>query len=94
MSRYQVDKVLREVAHDDAAQAAFVADPAAYVAGRELSEAERAALVACDYAALYGMGAHPFLLWAFVRAARPDGGPAAQEYAAALAPHGAPDFGT
>src|SRR5205823_5427042 len=46
MSRYQVDKVIREVAHDEAAQAAFLADPAAYLEGRDLTNEERAALLA------------------------------------------------
>ena len=94
MSRYYVDKVMRDVVHDEAAQVAFLADSAAYVRDGDLTEAERAALANCDHAALYAMGAHPFLLWAFVRAGRADGGPNVQEYTAALAPLGTPDFGT
>jgi hypothetical protein len=94
MSRYAIDKVMREVAHDDAAQAAFLADAAAYLDGRDLTEEERAALLSGDYGTLYRLGAHPFLLWAFTRAALPDGGPPPTEYVATITPHGAPDYAT
>jgi hypothetical protein len=94
VSRYQVDKVMRELIQDEAAASAFRADPDGYVVGRDLTAEERAALVACDYTTLYSLGAHPFLLWGYVRAARPTDDLSAREYAAALAPLGAPDFGT
>jgi hypothetical protein len=94
MSRYQVDKVMRELIQDESAAAAFRADPAAYVANRDLDPAERAALIACDYRTLYGLGAHPFLLWGYVRAAQDANAPESREYADALAPLGMPDFGT
>ncbi len=94
MSRYQIDKVMREVAHDEAAAAAFRADAAAYLAGRDLTDEERAALLSGDYGALYRLGAHPFLLWAFTRVALPDGGPKPAEYVATIAPLGTPDFAT
>jgi hypothetical protein len=94
MSRYQVDKVMREVAHDEGAQAAFLADTAAYLDGRDLTAEERAAFLAGDYGALYRLGAHPFLLWAFTRVALPNGGPSPGEYVATIAPHGTPDFAT
>jgi hypothetical protein len=94
MTRYHVDKVMREVIQDDAAAGAFRADTAAYLEERDLSGAEREALLARDYGTLYGLGAHPFLLWAFTRAALQASAPDVPEYVAALTPHGRPDFGT
>jgi len=70
------------------------AGPAAYVADRDLDAAERAALIACDYRTLYRLGAHPFLLWGYVRAAQGEEAPDSPACADALAPLGAPDFGT
>jgi hypothetical protein len=94
MSRYHVDKVMRELVQDEAAAAAFRADPAAYVAPRDLDPEERDALIACDYRTLYRLGAHPFLLWGYVRAAQAEHAPESRAYADALAPLGTPDFGT
>jgi len=94
VSRYAVDKVMRELIQDERAVAAYVADTPAYLAGRDLSAEERAALLGGDYATLFRLGAHPFLLWAFTRAVLPHGGPTPQEYTAALLPLGTPDFAT
>ena len=94
MTRYQVDKVMREVIRDPDAAAAFRADTGTYLTGRDLSAEERQALLARDYATLYALGAHPFLLWAFTRAALRDAAPNPREYVDALTPHGRPDFGT
>ncbi|HEY7064577.1 MAG TPA: hypothetical protein VII06_24095 [Chloroflexota bacterium] len=94
MSRYAVDKVMRELIQDERAVAAYLADTPAYLAGRDLSAEEQAALRGGDYATLFRLGAHPFLLWAFTRAALPNGGPTPQEYTAALLPLGTPDFAT
>jgi hypothetical protein len=82
MSKYMVDKFMRAVELNDAAVAAYVADPAtavdAWLAGggtaeratddRELTDEERAAFVARDFEALYRLGAHPYLLWHFTEA--------------------------
>lgn len=74
MSKYFVDKLMREVNIDENSFRAYVKDPAAFVEqwerteGNELSPAERAALSQRDYEALYAMGAHPFLLWSFTQA--------------------------
>lgn len=70
MSRYAVNKLMRQVLLDDDALAAYRHDPATY-AGAEpgLTAAEAAALAATDYGALYALGAHPYLLWSFTEAA-------------------------
>jgi hypothetical protein len=95
MSVYEVDKLMREVIQREEARAAFLTDPAAFLAERELRDEERDALLRRDYAALYRLRAHPFLLWAFTKQVYPDAGPAlAQEYVAAITPLGNPDFAT
>jgi protocatechuate 4,5-dioxygenase alpha chain len=65
MTRYALDKVLWNYAREPQFKAAFDADPAAAVAGRELSEAECSALSARDLRAIFQLGAHPFLLYSF-----------------------------
>ena len=98
MSRYEVDKVLRAVAKQDEARGAFMADPAAYLEGRDLTGQEREALLQRDYKTLYGLGAHPFLLWPFTaRLAEEDGRTGREvmpEYMAAITPLGRPDYTT
>src|SRR5207302_11515708 len=58
---------------DESAVAAYLADTPAYLAGRNLTADERAALLGGDYATLFRLGVHPFLLWAFTRAVLPNG---------------------
>lgn len=85
MSRYQIDKFITHVEGSDDAVRAYAADPEAFVAAWEhraassrlptpdsgtFTDDERAALVTRDHAALYGMGAHPYMLWHFVEAVR------------------------
>lgn len=69
MTRYALDKVLWNYARDPDFQSRFDADPSAALADRELNEAERQALAARDYRAIFGSGAHPFLLYSFAIAA-------------------------
>lgn len=69
MTRYMLDKVLWTYAREPEFKAAFDADPAAAVAGYELSEDERGALVGRDARAIFLFGAHPFLLYSFSIAA-------------------------
>lgn len=69
MTRYALDKVLWNYAREPGFKAAFDADPAAAIAGRELSDAERAALAARDARAIFLLGAHPFLIYSFSIAA-------------------------
>jgi hypothetical protein len=95
MSVYQVDKVMRQVIQDEGARAAFLADPAGFLAGRDLRDEEREALIERDYGGLYRLRAHPFLLWAFTKQVWPDAEPElAAKYVATIAPLGAPDFAT
>jgi len=96
MSKYQVDKVLREALMSDDANAAFAADPAAFLAGRELSDVEREALIARDYPKLYAGGAHPFLLNLFAIRQWPTAEILQRQmaYIRALADLGYPDFST
>ncbi|QOR70701.1 hypothetical protein IM660_19380 [Ruania alkalisoli] len=82
MSTYMIDKFMRAVEMSDAAVAAYVADPAAFLDewmtadaatdrpadDRRLTQAEYAAFAARDYEALYTLGAHPYLLWHFTEA--------------------------
>jgi hypothetical protein len=98
MSRYEVDKVLRAVAKHAEARGAFLADPAAYLAGRDLTGAEREALLRHDYTTLYGLGAHPFLLWPFTARLAAEQGRTGREvmreYMTAITPLGRPDYST
>ena len=109
MSIYMVNKFMRAVEMSDQAVREYVADPAAFIdrwlaAGsgpdsptddRRLSAAEREAFVARDYAALYGLGAHPYLLWHFTEAVYtpqmtwPE---LNRRYREAVEPQGYPDF--
>jgi hypothetical protein len=65
MSLYALQKAIRDVNRDPVKRAAFFEAPAAVAAQYPLSEAERAALHACDYATLYAMGVHGLLLRPF-----------------------------
>lgn len=62
MSIYAVDRVSRDILHDPAFREALLADPATALAKRDLTEAERAALLAGDVASLYAMGANAYLM--------------------------------
>ena len=65
MTRYALDKVLWEYAREPAFKAAFDADAAAAIAGRELDGGERMALSGKDIRAIFALGAHPFLVYSF-----------------------------
>ena len=65
MSRYAVNKMLWEVARDDARAATYRESPEAFLAGRPLTAEEHRQLLDLDYAALFAAGAHPFLLYTF-----------------------------
>ena len=96
MSLYAVDKVMRENIADPAAREAFTANAEAYLAGRDLTAAERTALIARDFTALYRLGGHPFLLVGFVATQSP---PAERQmamvrYQQSLVELGYPDYST
>jgi hypothetical protein len=62
MSTYAVNKVCRDALRDAAFRAALQADPEAALRERDLSDAERRALLAGEVGTLYRMGAVAFLL--------------------------------
>lgn len=85
MSRFAINAFMHFVESSDAEVRAYSSDPAGYVAAWEARAAanrlptadsgsftpeERAALASRDHAALYRLGAHPYLLWHFVEAIR------------------------
>ena len=65
MTRYAVDKILWTYGRDAEYRARFNENPAAAIAGDELNESERSALVAKDFRAIFSLGAHPFLIYSF-----------------------------
>ena len=95
MSKYQVDKVMREVVMDGKVASAYRADTEKFLEGRELTEEEKKALIDVDYATLYRLGAHPFLLNGFTRLVwKGDKAALNTEYRKNIAPFGYPDFST
>jgi hypothetical protein len=95
MSRYGVDKILKEVVLDEAAFRGYKEDRAKYLEGRDLTEEEHRALMEFDYRWLYANGAHPFLLNGFAMKAWPgDRATAQKTYLGSLADLGYPDFAT
>ena len=114
MERFNVNKFIAYVEASDAAVREYVADPVGYVQawvargaasrvpvadGGPLSPESAAALGATDYATLYRMGAHPYILWHFAEAALVWAGDKTwpelkEEFRAAVAADGNPDFTT
>jgi hypothetical protein len=62
MSVFAVNYLCRELLRDKALRVAMKADPAAALERFDLTDAERAALLAGDVAALYRMGVNTFLM--------------------------------
>jgi hypothetical protein len=62
MSVYAVNKICHDALHDLTFREALKNNPAAAIASRNLSDEERAALLAGDVAWLYDHGCHPFLM--------------------------------
>ena len=62
VSLYQVQKLLFHVNRDPQVRDRFLTDRAALVEEYALTEAERRAVAAPDFHALYGMGVHSLLL--------------------------------
>jgi hypothetical protein len=62
MSVYAVNYLCREVLRDHAFRAAMKQDPAAAITQYDLTEQERAALLAGDVATLYRLGVNAFLM--------------------------------
>ena len=112
MSRYMMNKFIRAVEMSTANVNAYVADTEGFVDGwlaggagpdavaddRVLTLEERTAFVERDYGALYGLGAHPYLLWHFTEAVYEheytEGSgwrELVERYRAAIIPHGEVD---
>ena len=96
MSRHFVNKVLRAVELSDDEFARYRKDIGAFVAPFDLTPAERKAFIDEDYAALYALGAHPFLLNAFIMMFAPRGAERAHAdaYRESIVPYGYPSFDT
>ena len=62
MTIFAVNKVCRDLMHDRDFRAHMKSDPKLALADLDLSDAERAALLAGDVAALYRMGVNSFLM--------------------------------
>jgi hypothetical protein len=65
MSLYQLQKLMFHTHTRPASRGEYRVDPNAFAAQYDLTEAERAAVLAVDIAALYRLGVHPLLLRPF-----------------------------
>jgi hypothetical protein len=65
MSVYTLQKLLRDVNRIPERREAYFGSPAAFAASYDLTERERAALLAFDVKALYEMGVHGLILRPF-----------------------------
>jgi hypothetical protein len=62
MSIFAVNYLCREILRDHAFRAAMKADPAKALAGKDLNDEERNAMIAGDVGKLFRMGANSFLM--------------------------------
>jgi hypothetical protein len=67
MSTFAVNYLCRELLRDHAFRAAMKADPAKALAGLDLTDDERRALLAGDVGTLYRMGVNGFLMGYLMR---------------------------
>jgi hypothetical protein len=65
MSTYNLQKAIRDINRRPEARAEFESAPDAFAARYELADAEKSALLALDYGALYRLGVHGLLLRPF-----------------------------
>jgi len=63
MSKYALDKVLWQIARDPNLEHSFKTDREGFLAGRDLTAAEHAALIDFDVRAMFEGGAHPFMIY-------------------------------
>jgi len=95
MSRYAMDKAIRDLILQADARGLLEREPEVFVSRYALSSAEGRAIVDQDYAYLYSAGAHPFLLWGWTGQGSADQREATREtYQAAVAELGYPDYST
>jgi hypothetical protein len=65
MSTYNLQKAIRDINRRPEARAEVESAPDAFAARYELADAEKSALLALDYGALYRLGVHGLLLRPF-----------------------------
>ena len=95
MIRYQVDKLLRMIARQEAARTEFLKDPLEFTKRADLTDQERKALAEKDFRTLYSLGAHSFLLYAFVMSVFPgDRKELEAHYCDSIGPLGRIDYST
>ena len=95
MSRYGVDKLLREMTQSEETFRAFKEQRATCLEGRDLTDEEHRALMELDYRWLYANGVHFFLLNSFAMRTWPgDRATAQKTYLSSLEDLGYPDFAT
>ena len=95
MSIYEMDKAIWQVIMEPQQRDRFVANPAEFLAGRDLTADERRGLVEHDYALLYRLGAHPALLGRWIGRVVPERSPTfMKECFESVRPYGYPDFAT
>lgn len=114
MNRFEIDKFITYVEASDSEVRSYVANPAEYVRswisrgaasqapipnGGTLGSEAAGALGSIDYAALYRMGAHPYVLWHFAEAALVWAGELTwpelkEQFRSAVVADGNPDFTT
>ena len=103
MSKYLMNKLIHLVNMNEAAEKEYKSNPAGFVEKWEkeqklkLTPEEREALAKRDYAKLYALGAHPFMLWSFTEAVWAHEVPReelARDYKEKAAKVGYPDFKT
>ena len=96
MTKYQVNKAMRAVVlMTDEEFEKYKQDRSAMLAGRDLTEEERTALINVDYGSLYASGVHPFLLNGFTSRAWPgDRAALRKEFGVNIEKFGYPDIST
>lgn len=103
MSKYLMNKFIHHVNMNEPAEKEYKSNPRAYVEKWEKSQKlklaadEREALAKRDYAKLYALGAHPFMLWSFTDAVWAGEAPREElikDYKEKAAKTGYPDFKT
>ena len=96
MSKYEVDKVCWQTSRDDKELDRYLADPAKFLEGCDLSPTEREAILKHDFVTLYRLGAHPLLLqsWHRIVDKAAESPNYVEMWAQAVTPYGRPDFST
>jgi hypothetical protein len=95
MSRYEVDKFIRQIIMDQSVYSAYKENPQLFLKDRALADDERKAILELDFPTLYSLGVHPFLLNGFMGLmSKGDRGAVQSEFRETIAAYGYPDFST